>query len=94
MASTKSVLVQLGDFSRVIQLDSSPCGPATEKELLLVKIRAVYSERIQADDRVTLQRKDDSWGGMFVDFFGDVIEDRSVFKVVVEKCVKVCELLL
>ena len=84
MASTKSVLVQLGDFSRVIQLDSSPCGPATEKELLLVKIRAVYSERIQADDRVTLQRKDDSWGGMFVDFFGNVIEDRSVFKLVVE----------
>jgi len=73
------------ETSRVIQLHSSPCGPATEKDLLLAKIRAIYIKRIQADDCVTLQRKDDSWGGIFVDF-GDVIEDRSVFKVVVEKC--------
>ena len=57
--------------------------------MLFEKIKGVYSERIQADDRLTLQRKDDSWGGVFVDFFDKVIEDRSFFKVVVEKSVKV-----
>ena len=57
--------------------------------MLFEKIKGVYSERIQADDRLALQRKDDSWGGVFVDFFDKVIEDRSFFKVVVEKSVKV-----
>ena len=57
--------------------------------MLFEKIKGVYSEQIQADDRLALQRMDDSWGGVFVDFFYKVIEDRSVFKVVVEKSVKV-----
>ena len=87
--SAKNVLVQLGEFSRIIQLVSTALGSSSEKDMLFEKIRGVYSDRIQADDRLTLQRKDDSWGGVFVDFFDEVIEDRSVFRVVVEKSVKV-----
>lgn len=87
--SAKNVLVQLGDFSRIIQLVSTALGSSSKKDVLFEKIRGVYSDRIQADDRLTLQRKDDSWGGVFVDFFDEVIEDRSVFRVVVEKSVKV-----
>lgn len=77
--SAKNVLVQLGEFSRIIQLVSTALGSSSEKDMLFEKIRGVYSDRIQADDRLTLQRKDDSWGGVFVDFIDEVIEDRSVF---------------
>ena len=87
--SAKNVLVQLGEFSRIIQLVSTALGSSSEKDMLFEKIRGVYSDRIQADDRLTLQRKDDSWGGVFADFFDEVIEDRSVFRVDVEKSVKV-----
>ena len=83
--------MQLGEYSRVIQLDSSPQG-STEKEMLYEKIRAAFCGRIRGDDHLTLQKKDESWGGLFVDFLDDVIEDRSVFRVVVEMPMKVCEL--
>ena len=29
--------------------------------------------------------KDEDWGGVFVDFFAETVQDRSMFKVVVEK---------
>lgn len=81
MAESKSVLVLYKDFCRVVQLDSTF---PSEKESLLAGIRVVFGDRIAAGDRLTLQKKDESWGGLFVDFFGDEIEDRSVFKVIVE----------
>lgn len=68
MAVSKSVLVHFGDFCRVVQIDSGS-SKSTEKESLLAAIRVAYSERIGAGDHLTLQKKDESWGGMFVDFF-------------------------
>ena len=85
MSTKKSVAVQLGSFNRVIQLDCSTNDCSTERELLVKEIRAAYGERIKPSDRLTIQIKDKEWDGMFVDFFGDQVEDRSIFRVIVEK---------
>ena len=84
MAAKKTVAVQLGEFNRVIQLECTQSG-VTERERLLLEVRAAYGDRINPTDRLTLQIKDHEWQGMFIDFFGDDIEDRSIFRVLVEK---------
>ena len=84
MATKKTVAVQLGEFNRVIQLDCTQSG-VTEREVLLSEVRAAYGDRISITDRLTLQIKDIEWQGMFIDFFGDNVKDRSIFKVLVEK---------
>lgn len=86
---TKTVLVQLGTFSRVVEFECSRnrlSGGATERELLIERIRAAYSERVEAADRLTLQVQRKEWGdGVFVDYFGSEIEDKSIIRLVVEK---------
>ena len=56
----------------------------TEREILVEQIRASYRGRINFEDDITLQLKDEEWGGEFVDYFGDSVPDRSVVRVVVE----------
>lgn len=81
----KTVLAKLASFNRVIHLPAAE-RTANERELLIELIRKAYTERIGYDDVVTLQLKDEQWGeGVFVDFFDDVVPDRAVFKVIVEK---------
>ena len=53
--------------------------------MLHTQVRDAYKERIQPDDTVTLQVKDDDFEGMFVDFFEGEIADKSIFRVIVEK---------
>lgn len=85
--SKKTVLVQLADFNRVIEFDCPPAN-GTEREGLLKKVRAAYSERIDADDALTLQIRRQDWNGLFVDFFDDEVPDKGVFKIIVEKAEK------
>ena len=68
MATKKTVAVQFGDFNRVIHLDCT-CKEISEREALLLPIRATYGDRIKPADRITLQIKDDEWQRMFIDFF-------------------------
>ena len=84
MATTKTVVVQLGNFNRVIQFGSGDSGGATDHDLLLKEVRTAYKERIGPKDSLTLQIRDKEWDGMFVDFFGDDVEDRSIFRIVLE----------
>ena len=92
MASKKRVAVQLGEFNRVIEFDCTHTG-VSERETLLLKVRAVYSDRIKPTDCLTLQiqSKDQDWHGMFFDFVDDGVDDRSIFRVLVEKAeVRLC----
>ena len=81
----KSVLVQLGEFNRVVQFEHCPDAGGTERDSLVIAVRATFSDRINPHDRLTLQVKDDDWGGVFVDCVGDKIPNRSIMKVVLEK---------
>ena len=85
----KTVLTKLASFNRVIHLPAAE-KTANEGELLIELIRKAYTERIGCDNVVTLQLKDEQWGGVFVDFFDDVVPDRAVFKVIVEKSEVAC----
>ena len=82
--ASKVVLVQLDQFCRKITLDLASEQKATERELLLSNIRATFSDRINHEDSITLQRKDEEFG-MFIDFFDDEVLDKSIFKTIVEK---------
>ena len=48
-------------------------------------VRAEYGDQINPTDCLTLQIKDHECQGMFIDLFGDDIEDRIIFRVLVEK---------
>ena len=83
-SNVKTVLVQLASFNRVINVSTT--GEENEREVLIKLVREVYTERIDANDSVTLQMKDEQWGeGIFVDFFQNVVPDQAVFKAIVEK---------
>ena len=46
----------------------------------------MHGDRIKPTDRITLQIKDNEWQGVFIDFFfGGDVDDRSIFRVLVEK---------
>ena len=66
---------------------SYPAGVHTKRCYWARKteVRAAYGDGINPTDHLTLQIKDHKWQGMFIDFFGDDIEDRSIFRVLVEK---------
>jgi len=100
----KSALVQLHSFNRVVDFCLEPAALVgtdqvteqevsavrTEREALLESIRRVFQEKINPYDKLTLQVKSEEWGGVFVDFFNDAVPDKSVFKVILERCDEVC----
>ena len=65
MSGEKQVLVQLGSYNWVVTLDCGSLSGATEREAILDSILNAFS--IEQNDTVTLQVKDESWGGVFVD---------------------------
>ena len=85
----KAVVVQLNNFNRVISFEPNPETQKTEQQLLLDAIREAYRERIGENDSLTLQVKSEEWDGMLIDFFGENIEDRMKFTLVVE--VRICQ---
>ena len=91
MATVKTVVVQLRDLNRLIQLQITENDEKTEREALLCRIRSKFGTRIDDDDDITLQvqSKIEKFQGIFLDYFDDSIEDGSIVKVVLEKK-KVC----
>ena len=81
----KRVLVQVGSNNRVVAIDRTSSDDLTEREALIWSIRIEYGDKIASQDNITLQLKDEDWGGIFFDFFQDSVPDRSIFKAVVEK---------
>ena len=82
MALGKKVLVQLGELSRIIELSSTSEG-STERDILISTVKDEFSHWIDQQCPVTLQIRQESgeWKGMYVDFFDQEIQDKSVFKV-------------
>ena len=87
MANVKTVVVQLRDLNRLIQLQPSDNDARTEREVLISRIRDEFGTRIASDDCVILQVQSniEKFKGLFLDYFDDSIEDGSIFKVVLEK---------
>ena len=72
--ASKTVLVQLASFSRVIHVSTT--GEENEREVLIKDVQEVYEQHICGNYSVTLQIKDEQWGeGIFVDFFQNVVPD-------------------
>ena len=73
----KSVLVQLGNRSRVVNFACT--------DGLLEKVQETYADQLSTGDKLFLQIQDPSWG-VFLDLmdYGSVA-DRSILRVVVEK---------
>ena len=83
--TTKEVLVKLGERNRVVKLPIDYGGVHSECEMLLTEIRRTFADLLSPSDLITLQICDTSWGNVFVDFFGETIDNRAVFKLVVER---------
>ena len=101
MDGTKQVLVQLGSHNRVVAVQDSVSGSLLEREALISSTRITFSDKIEGDDTITLQLKDEDWGGVFVDYYQDKVPDKSMFRVIVEKpqvsnsiCAILCRVLI
>ena len=53
--------------------------------MLLTEMTRTFADLLSPSDSIILQICDTSWGNVFVDFFGDTIDNRAVFKLVVER---------
>ena len=72
LMSKKTMLVQFGSFTRKVEFEIPlETDKITEREALLKEIKVNFKERICIEDKVTLQMKDEDWGGVFVDFFAE-----------------------
>ena len=91
MANVKTVVVQLRELNRLIELQLSENDTRTERDILISRIKDEFGGRIDSDDHITLQMqcKIEKFKGLFLDYFDDSIEDGSIFKIVLEKK-KVC----
>ena len=87
MANVKTVVVQLRDLNRLIQLQPLQSDATTEREALISRIKREFGERIDSDDHITLQlqSKFENFKGLFLNYFDDSIEDGSIFRIVLEK---------
>ena len=72
---TKSVLVTYGENRRIFNLPVS-----AERSYLLERCRTEFRDFIPDSSSIlTLQTKNESWGGIFIDYTLSSIEDRAVF---------------
>ena len=84
-----TVLVYTGERRRPVRSSSSSF------EALKAGVLSQFADVLPANFSLIFQVKDDKWGGMFVDIVeGQLIPDRSVVKVVIEKAQQEIEPLL
>ena len=68
----KTVLVQFLKRSRPVSVHGN-------KKELISRIKEDFHDLVNAEDELLLQRKDEEWGGEFVDIAeGEEVPDRSV----------------
>ena len=89
MASQKRVLLQFGDHNRCIDVPSATQSSKSEQELLIERVRDVYSDLLPSNCTIFLQVKDEEWEGVFVDYFEGTVPDKSIFRIVTAKPVEV-----
>lgn len=81
--SGKAVLVCFGDNRRVFTISSTLQGTLSERESLLALCRFEFRDLMPADTcTLTLQVKDEDWGGMYIDYTKSHVDDRSTFQLV------------
>ena len=66
-------------------LTVNPSADASESEALLALCRHEFRNQLPEDQEaytLTLQVKSEDWGGLFIDFVGQAVVDRAVFKLI------------
>ena len=77
---TKKVLVQLGNHYQVLEEVPADCN----RSQLISTVRTTYADKLSHNTALTLQIEEDAWGGRFIDFFGDEVADKSVFRAIID----------
>ncbi len=80
MESKKTILVTLGELARPVVFAAGDSDDVTRAK---EATRGVFSDTVKPGDRITMQLKDEAWGGVFVDNLSGQIPDRSVLKAIV-----------
>ena len=77
--ATKSVLISYGVNRRVL-----PVPVDVERVYLLELCRTEFRDLIPQPHAcvLTLQKKEEAWGGIFVDYTESAIEDKDIFQLV------------
>ena len=95
-AEQKTVLVSFGDSRRVITVPVPPSADTTLSEhdfvlnVCIAEFRDFLPEDLNAYT-LSLQVKDEEWGGVFVDYKQQSVIDRAVFKLqTIPRMVRVC----
>ncbi len=83
--TSKQVLVNFGEHRRVLKIPVGSSSAESEREALLSRIRNEFGHHIPEGASITLQIKDEDWGGVFVDYLEDCVADKSVFNLVIER---------
>ena len=81
--ATKKVLVQLGDHCRVLEIPAD-----CDRSQLISTVRSTYADKVSDKTTITLQIEEAEWGGRFIDFFGDTVVDKSVFRAIMDTTVR------
>lgn len=97
-AGTKAVLISFGESRRVINvpLTDSAQSTVSEHDFLLNAFLSEFRDLLPDDVSaytLTLQVKDETWGGVFVDYKHESVMDKAVSKLVaIPRMVSVCVL--
>lgn len=85
---TKTILVLLGENSRVVTFSSSSDAIfSTDKEAAVSAILHTFRDVLPAGADFFMQVKREEWGGVFVDLLdADILLDKSVVKAVTLDC--------
>ncbi len=78
-AREKRVLVLYGGSKRVLTLSPRSAGDPTEREAVVRQAKQMF--HLPPGARVVLQLRDEEWGGEFVDYVREEIQDKAVYRL-------------
>ena len=68
--------MQLGDHNSSVHVPTASQSSKSEPELLIERVRDVYSHLLPSNCTIFLQVKDEKWGGAFVGYFEGTVTDE------------------
>lgn len=89
----KAAIVGFQSHNRVVRFIKATAEAPNERISLINAISETYADKLREPLSVStsgptgyiLQRKDEEWGGELLDFFDDVVPEKSVFKLILEE---------
>ena len=68
--------MQLGNHNSSVHVPTASQSSKSEPELLIERVRDVYSDLLPLNCTIFLQVKDEKWGGAFVNYFEGTVPDE------------------